>query len=359
MGGGPQVILNYAQNLSRYYNYTVEIITRNIFDDGPFLIKDSIKLIKLGPKTRWNNPLGRIVFLINVYRYLLRKDYDLIHAFPVISGMPCYFAGKLKKIPVVYSVFALQVTNPLLKIYEKPLALIEYIISFKFPYDYLITDNKDIFNKKSRLKKNIFYLENGINIEDFDKVKIPKTTKNRILFVGRFHKQKGIETLMQACVLLKTRIPDFELRMIGYGKEEKPIRSFIKKYNLQSNVSIHAPLYGAKLIREYKQSRFLVLPSLYEGTGIVVLESLAARRPVVITDVGSLRHVITNSTGSKVRPGNAFELYDAIYKMLKSNTYKKGMNGYKLVKEEYQWEKIVKQLNNLYRKIIRPHPLIT
>ena len=51
----------------------------------------------LGKKSKWDDPISRIIFVKNAFIYLLTHTYDYIHAFPFIAGLPSVIAGKIKK----------------------------------------------------------------------------------------------------------------------------------------------------------------------------------------------------------------------------------------------------------------------
>lgn len=341
VGGGPQACWNFAKKLALNYNCSVDIITRNLIGEQDRDLEHikGISIIKLGPKTKWNSLLGRFIFTVQSFLFILTHNYDLIHAFPFISGISAYIAAKVKNTKVVFSIFTAA-------------SLLERFLCFLIPYDLLITDNLKI--KKKYKNRNLIYIPNGVDIKLFNSVKITKHVKNRIIFVGRFRKQKGIDTFLKASLFVIKKIPDMKIVLIGYGNELNNIISFIKRHNLSNNYYIKPPIYERDLVKEYKLSCALVLPSNYEGQGIVVFEAWAARIPVVATRVGSLGEIVKNGVnGFLVSKNKPKELAAAIIRILNSKVSKgMGRQGYELVKNQYTWDKSVAKLYKCYLHLI-------
>lgn len=355
IGGGPQVTWNYAKKLAINHNCKVDIITRRFNQQDNFNLEKvtNLRIIKFGPPLAWNNIFARLLFTISSFFHLMFNNYDIIHAFPFISGLPVWFYGVLTKKPVVFSVFALSSQkNERLKL--NVTQMLENFLTFGLSYKLLITDNTEIFKKHK--EKNIKYLPNGVDVELFDKVKIKKDKFPRLLFVGRFHKQKGIPILLEATKQLVGKFPTLKLVLIGYGKEEINLRFIIKELQINKHVQIKPPKFGIDLIKEYKKSHVLILPSLYEGQGIVVLEAWAAKIPVIATEVGSLDHMIKNGkNGYLVKPNKPDELIHAIHKVITSGMRRRnlmGDNGFWLVKQKFTWQKVVREVYKEYLNIV-------
>lgn len=355
IGGGPQVVWNYAKLLSAKYNCKIDIITRrfNQQDNPIYKKRANLRIIQFNSKGQWNSLFSRLIFIVQTFLFLLHNNYDLMHAFPFISGLPVFIAGFLKKIPVVFSVFAI---SSQYKGYQgfsfKINNLLENFFTQLLPYKLLITDNQLFFKKYK--KKNIVYIPNGVDINLFESIKVKKSRIPQLLFVGRFHKQKGLDCLIKSIDYLKKKIRTFKLLLIGWGPEEDIIRMLIQSYGLQSYIKLRSPVYGKALISEYKRSQMLILPSLYEGQGIVVFEAWAAKIPVITTKVGSLKYLIKNGiNGFLVNPDKPRQLADTIYKLLKNNKRSQmGINGFNLVEKEYTWEKAVSRLYKEYLKLL-------
>ncbi len=164
----------------------------------------------------------------------------------------------------------------------------------------------------------------------------------KMLFFGRIKEYKGLKYLLDALLLVKE---DYKLLIAGDG-DLTPYKEQLKK--LEGKVEIHNEFIPDDKIAPYfEQSAFIVLPYIdATQTGIVPI-AYSFKKAVIATNVGSLPEVVTEGkTGLVVKPKDTKELSNAITKMLKNpkKTKEMGLNGYKFMKEELDWNVIVKKL---------------
>jgi glycosyltransferase involved in cell wall biosynthesis len=98
-----------------------------------------------------------------------------------------------------------------------------------------------------------------------------------------------------------------------------------------------------------------VVPSLFEPFGIVALEAMAARSPVVVSDTGGLSEIVEHDvTGVKVYADNPESLAWGIVKVLTDGGYGNWLrsNAHKRIQEKYDWNKIAQQTKNIYNNVL-------
>jgi len=100
-----------------------------------------------------------------------------------------------------------------------------------------------------------------------------QSKKYDLIFCGRFAPQKRPIKLLQLIRLIKPVIPKITLCLIGEGPEEKKLRQYIKKYNLEKNVIIKPPTLD--VITEIAKAKLFILTSDFEGHPLVLLEAMA------------------------------------------------------------------------------------
>jgi glycosyltransferase involved in cell wall biosynthesis len=99
----------------------------------------------------------------------------------------------------------------------------------------------------------------------------------------------------------------------------------------------------------------LVLPSIQEGQGIVLLEAEASAKPVVAFDVGGVNEAVrVGETGLLVKLGNVGGLADAVIRLLSDENLrqKMGVNGRKFVLENYTWDICAEKMLSVYRELL-------
>jgi len=194
----------------------------------------------------------------------------------------------------------------------------------------------------------------GVDINRF-KHKIVNS-KNKILFVGGLkeaEKYKGLEYLLSAVNIIKKNIKDVKLTVVGEGDYIIYYKKLCKDLEIERNVEFKGRLIDRKLVEQYQKSNVSVLPSLSESFGIVLLEAMACKKPVIGSNVGGIPYVIDNEqNGLLVPPKDPQALADAIIKILTNPQLAKemGEEGYEKVMKNFTWEKQINTTKELIEK---------
>ncbi len=212
------------------------------------------------------------------------------------------------------------------------------------------------YEKISRSK--IALIPNGIDGERFAR-KVDRDAKRRELAVKgggpliglgvRLAAQKGIPYLLQAMPIIIKRFPEITLLIAGDG----PLRDSLKSEAESLGLGEHVIFLGNRLDMDEILGvlDLYVLPSLWEGLPMVLLEALAAGCPVVATDVGGVNTaIIDGKTGCLVAPGRSEELAAAVIRVLEDQTMRERFvkDGRKLFLEQFAAEIMAKRYEELY-----------
>lgn len=153
--------------------------------------------------------------------------------------------------------------------------------------------------------KNAFGLEgiiigNGIN-DDLLKYEI--NMGEYILYVGRLDiYNKGLDILIDA-------VENYPLVIAGKGKDEEEVLNRIKS---RKNIKFVGYVNEENKIEYILNSKFLIMPSRFEGQGIVALEAAALGKPVIVSDIQGLKYVVENGFGLSFHKDNVKDLSDKI-----------------------------------------------
>jgi len=210
-------------------------------------------------------------------------------------------------------------------------------------------------------KDKIEVIPNGVDINKFNpqisRVEFRKKWNISgpiILYVGRLDYNKGIEYLIKSFSKVVKYIPNAKLVLIGDGPQKNYINKMIDDLNLKKSIKQIIWVNDVDLPKIYASSDVVVLPSLMEGFGIVLLEAMACGIPCIATKAGGVEDVIDNGkTGFIVPPADVDVLYHAIYDLLTDEDLMQrfGVNSRKRVEENFTLQKISNQTLSIYKKM--------
>jgi glycosyltransferase involved in cell wall biosynthesis len=160
---------------------------------------------------------------------------------------------------------------------------------------------------------------------------------------------KGIETLINAFNRISASFPGIKLAIMGRGVLETQLREN-SRGNGNINFLGHISDAGEK-ISIYRNSICLVLPSFYEASPMVIIESMAAGKPVIASNVGGVSELIDEGlNGFMVKPGDQLELSKAMEKMLSNPDIASKISKENLRKaeEKFGYGEMAKQVRSAY-----------
>jgi len=357
-GGVEKYVLDLSKELVKRGN-NVTVVCANEPESKK---EDSIKGIKI-KRLNYSGKIANTNISLSLLFALLKEDFDIIHAhFPTPWSLDwSVIASIIKNKPLVLTYHNDIVNHPtsglLADIYSN--TLLKFILKRA---EKIIIDQPKYLNYSKFLKnyKNkIVTIPIGINQQIFRPLK-QKKIKNLIFFLGildRFHRYKGLDYLMKALTKVKQTIPNIMLIVGGSGELSEEYQELAKKLGLEKNIKFIGYIEEKSLIRLYNQSQIFILPSIgyEEGFGIVLLEAMACKTPVICTDiVGVADDVEKSNAGIVVKPKNINDLSRAIIKILKNkpNQKKMGENALRLVRQKYSLEKMAERCEKIYEEVI-------
>lgn len=199
-------------------------------------------------------------------------------------------------------------------------------------------------------------IPNGVDLERFHP-DVPalegfRDRKNRILYLGRLDRRKGLIELLQALKIIKEEIPDAFLIVVGKGPLENDCRKLVKDLNLSDSI-VFCGYVESKLIPSYYASCDVYCsPALGgESFGIVLLEAMAVGKPVVASKIpGYDRVIIDGYNGLFFDPKNPQDIAGKIVRILKDKRLRDSLikNGREFVKN-YSWGSVARKMEEFYR----------
>jgi glycosyltransferase involved in cell wall biosynthesis len=197
------------------------------------------------------------------------------------------------------------------------------------------------------------YTKNDKDLAQFrNKYALPQ--EKIVLFVGRMVYEKGVHVLVNAApkVLEKANA---KFIIVGNGYMKDQLSTIVNNTGLAHKVMFTGFVDDETLRKLQKCADASVVPSLFEPFGIVALEAMAAKSPVVVSDTGGLSEIVNHDVdGVKAYTGNPDSLAWGINKVLTDEAYANTLrtNAYRKIQEKYNWDKIAQQTMTMYENIL-------
>jgi glycosyltransferase involved in cell wall biosynthesis len=297
------------------------------------------------------------------------KNYDIMHIHEhrqTLAIISCHYARK-HNIPYVVqahgSVLPFFQKEKLKEIYDK-------LWGFKTLYGaskvFALTETeKNQYLKMGVPEEKIEIVPLGINLEDYSN--LPKKGNFRskynikpdeilLIFIGRIHKIKGLDLLVEGFEeLLKNREKNIKLAIIGpdYGFQQQ-LKNMIQEKKLEKQILLTGPLYKKEKQEALIDSDIFIMPSQYESFTTSGLEAMACEKPLILTKNNHIHDWVDGNVGLAC-DYDKFSLKNSLEKLIDNESLRKqfGKEGKKLVEEKYNWDVIDKQILNIYKSILQ------
>lgn len=277
-------------------------------------------------------------FIIGAASILRKEKFDVVDVqSPITTSLPCSLFG----IPFYITAHGIH-NEGFTKLYKEKgdffvsnIASSIYNIIEKFNVKRakkVICLGNDTFDYYKKFNDCVI-IPNGIDTKKFAS---PKTKRNKVIVsVGRFTEQKQVDKLIMAM----DSLPDYKLYIIGLGPLETNIREMCKK---RKNCIFLGYKSQNEIIPYLQKARFTVLPSLFEGLPIVMLEAMSCGVIPIATSVGDIPSVVKNGVnGFLLKDNSPKEIEKTVRNAEKQDLNKLRDRCSDLIVKKYDWDKAI------------------
>ena len=315
-GGAQRYVYDIARNIKDTYDTTVICGGNGVLVQK--LNTEKIKTISVPYLERDVNPLKDILTLFRLYKLFCIEKPDIIHLNSSKIGGIGALAGKLAKVPRIIFTAHGWAWNEDRGIFSKFFIRLAYTLTFVFS-DQIIAVSEAVRAQAISLpfSKKMTVIYHGLdNATIYDKTiahnMLPKSISPSSLVIGtvaELHHIKGLSYAIESFSLLNDL--DVVYVIWGEGDERKKLELLVKKLDLENKVFLPGNTPDAAILM--KAFDCLIVPSLSEALGYVVLEAGRAEIPVIATSVGGIPEIISDmESGILVHPKNIKEIARAI-----------------------------------------------
>jgi glycosyltransferase involved in cell wall biosynthesis len=348
-GGIAKVIFAKIDYLIENFNYDITIITyMNIEKKSAYTINKNVKFIHLNLDSNKN--------LKSVLSNVLKENkFDIVIS--SLSNNEFYFINSIKdgskKIAEFHTCFDYikgftSKRENFLKYIKEKISFYKFILAAKKFNAFVVLNNIDKVSF-SKYLKNIEVISNPI-IHSSEIAKCDFRSK-KIIAAGRLEGVKGFEYLVEAWGKINSKFPDWSVSIYGEGPLESELKSQIKNNNIK-NISIYP--FDKNIDKHYKDSSILVLTSMFEGQGMVLLEAMHYGLSLVSFKIksGPLELVKDNKNGFLVKKKSTSELAEKIETLITDENLREKFHYNSIeFSKEYSIEKIMKKWNHLFKNL--------
>lgn len=245
----------------------------------------------IGKKGWWEFPW----IALRLFEYVKSNKPVILQSSLFYTNFIASVVGNLLRVPIIATIQHTFYEHAL-PAWMQPLALITAELS-----DVTVT----VFEKKSHLNRGacrIVSIPNGVDISRFDietdRLRLRAgygVNRNDIIILtaGRLSSKKGQEYLVRAISILRKSYPQIRLMVAGDGDLREALEQLTSDLDLSSNVTFLGRRNDMPFL--YQLSDIFVLPSIYEGFGLVAGEAMASRTPVIATQAVSVTNLIRDN----------------------------------------------------------------
>jgi glycosyltransferase involved in cell wall biosynthesis len=210
---------------------------------------------------------------------------------------------------------------------------------------------EELIHRYGFSEKKVQMIPHGVNTDKFQPqgethpaVSSKKTT---LLYVGRIGPRKGIDLALKSLSEIKDK--EIELLIAGAGRHKDHLEKTAESLDVAEQTRFLGYVSEDELPELYSSADVFVLPSLYEGFGLVLLEAMASGTPVVGTDVGGIPTAVDDGTTGLLVNRNVPSLTTAINRIVQNKDYRKELRQNAIEKaEDTSWDSIVNSVEQMY-----------
>ncbi len=338
-GGAERYVVDLVNNSSSDFRYTIVVFFDRLdlaseITSSRMQIKKVLKTSKLG-----------IGFIFKLQRVLRELQPDIINTHLFAGDFWGRLAAHPLGIPIITTEHNMNnaegwVKNSLRSILRN------------FSNEYVACSNfvREYAQKRYGITKPFSVIYPGVVTKRFKHI-APLVLHNpvRLLLLGRLTAQKGQEFALRALAGVK----DFSwfLSVVGEGEDKKYLQNLVSELGLNDSVTFLPPIKEVEIL--YQENDVLLVPSKWEGFGMVAAEALSAGRLVVASAVGGLKEIVEEG-----RTGFLFKKSDEksfqstlnyIYRNKKMAT-QIALEGKEFVENNFAVEKMVEKYEEIYRR---------
>jgi len=370
VGGYEKIVYELSRRLVQN-GYEIDILTCNTEKVLAYEELDSMHIYRLPCWNALNStyPIPKpCLTSFKILRRLLRKNYDVIHTqtrFFITSFLGLIFA-KLNRAPLMHTEYGARHSI----ISNKVIDLISRAYDHSIGALIVRAARRNIGVSEAACEflkhlgaTNIQLVHDGIDTTIFKKKEDTNYRQKAgiskdaivITFVGRLIYAKGVQDLISAFSRIKDTAPEVKLLIVGDGPYRAELENLAQQTDCHGSILFLGQRNQDEVIDVLSATDIFVNPSYSEGLPTSVMEAASISIPIIATDVGGTREIITtDKTGILIKAGDVGQLAEELCRLLANAELREklGENARIFVERKFNWDKITGEYIKLYTSLV-------
>lgn len=358
IGGGESHLLSLVENLNKDEFEPIVLS----FTDGPMVTRlrqqgvdtEVIHTEKPFDVSKWNK----------VKKFIQSQKIQLVHAHGTRANSNVFWAAGQLKLPLIYTIHGWSFHDDQKPLIRKIRVLGEQLLTSRADINISVSASNQHTGKRFFSGFESVVINNGIDQKKFDPTRSFADVRQQlnipadctlILFIARFIHQKQPLALINAFAKAVREMPSLRLLMIGDGDEKPAALELVQQLGIQSSVIFQS--FRQDVPDVLAAADIFVLPSLWEGMPIGLLEAMAMGKAIIATKVDGTSEVLQHQyNGLLVEPGNVQEaLPAALLQLAGDPDLRKRLseNARATIGASYSAAAMTRQIEQLYKELLQ------
>ena len=357
IGGGETHLLSLVENIDRSLFEPIVLS----FTNGPMV--DRLKLMGVKTHVIYSEKPFDFSVWKKVTELLITEKISLIHCHGTRATSNLYRPARKLKIPLIYTIHGWSFHNDQHPVLKKIRVLSERFLTSGTTTNIAVSQSNMSSGKKLIPKLKAVVINNGIDPQKFNPLKNYKNIRAElniapgeilIIFIARFTSHKQPLSLIKAFAEALKIKPDLKLLMVGEGDEKKEAIEMVAKAGIEKNI-IFLP-FRQDVPDLLAAADIFILPSLWEGLPIGLLEAMSMGKTIIATNVDGTSEIIKDGQNGLLIETNGLikNITHALIRLSENIPLRKQLahNAQETVKENFNAVTMTKKIENIYLGIM-------
>ncbi len=357
IGGGESHLLSLVENLDKSV-FDPLVLS---FTDGPMIerLQDMQVPTKIIPTTR---PFD-VTKWKTVRNFIREQQVDLIHAHGTRANSNVLWAAKSLGIPVIYTVHGWSFHPDQRSFVRKIRILGERYLTDRSDVNISVSASNQQTGKENLGRFTSVVINNGIDLQKFDPTRAYKDIRSQlgiaandllVLFIARFTAHKQPLALIKAFAQAAAQLPHLHLLLVGDGDQKEEAVRLIDQLQLQDRITLEK--FRQDVPDVLAAADIFVLPSLWEGLPIGLLEAMAMGKAIIASRVDGTKEIIEHGVNGWLVDTEDLvnQLRDALVQLAGDPAKRErfSLQAMDTVRQRFNAADMTRRIENIYKEVL-------